>query len=231
MSVLWDRSDPDASLDTGYSHGLSWQFAGEDASGTFAATMVGREYRIDPLDGFSYGLFNDAFEVGGEAKGWRIRFGFAPDSVGSTIYSHADGPTPAAYIEFVFDPQTDVTLEDLSLDLAIGVTDNTSLNLGPAWAATSLSGYANAVAPDVSRIHDDPSAGQAIDLVHFDFGEEIYEGTDPLTIRVYGLIGEDEGILADRIAFTGEEIARLPEPTAAWLALVGVLPFALRRRR
>ncbi|MEZ5303233.1 MAG: hypothetical protein R3F11_21720 [Verrucomicrobiales bacterium] len=234
ISFKWEPDRSSATVDEYYAHGLSFQFSGIDESedpysGAFDAVMVGREYRMDPADGFEYGLWNNVFEHG--VEGWLIRFGFAPDETGSTegsrTYTHADGPIPASYVELVFDPQTEIAVENMTVQFQIGPEDNTIYDQGGFWAGLSVDDYQRVAMRNIEFL-DDGFTQQ----VTFSFGDMIYDAADgdPLSVRVWGFMGADEGTFASAINFTADPIEPLPEPSSALFALVGGALLLSRRR-
>jgi hypothetical protein len=199
--------------------------------GDFAlnSAVFGRHYDSDPARAGEWGLLNRQTLTGFNDPPWLLKHGLAPEFVGSPLYySTINGewtPVEASYVEFdisVGDGTDAVMFDQISLQL------NQFYNLDAdtdVWASTNSGGFKNAIRPTVSA---DPLS--ATDVYTFDLGA-ISLVSDTLQVRVYGMLGQDQGTFGIAVISGVVTPPPLPEPTSAML-LVGALASAgLRRKR
>jgi hypothetical protein len=194
-----------------------------------SATLSGRNYGIlsdDSLSrpSFRWGLLGTYDDAGRLQSGWTVSFGFDPDDHGVTTHTAANGGIwDASYLSFNLQPSATQSLAAQSLT----ITAPTFLLVDDkAWAAVSTDGFKHfaAVRENFDSLTGNSTITIPLNGLKGNMGE-------PLEVRVYGILGEDEGTFQSAsLNAQVFGVAPIPEPSAALLAL-GAVSLTLRRRR
>ena len=195
---------------------------GTSATAGLIATLAGRNYGVEPAGTSRYGIAASPPLTPASAAVWTVRSGFAPVAVGSTQNSTAQ--TGASYMSVVLSGAAAGTVfKNVALTFA-GIVTTTNTN---AWAGTSANNFATSTALTFSRVNTVRQL--AVTLPEF-----TTPTSDPLEIRLYGILGGDTGTFKS-VSVTGETIAPspVPEPDATLLITSVALGAAVsfRRRR
>jgi hypothetical protein len=219
LSVNFDKSTPRAGFDPVYSDGQSSIFVGTVSGDTgIRVSMRGSDYLQSPKDNKIWGLLDNSLPGNEERPGWLIRAGWQPDAVGARSFSHPYGQTPAGYIEVCYERPEGMVFQDISLS----IEDPQNLELLNVWAATSNDNYQTLAPVTVTKNSQE-------EFLNLNLNGINYIGADPLKIRIYGLIGEDDGTfnINGTINVLSPPVV-VPEPSG--LLLLGI-PFFLSLRR
>ncbi|MBP7948791.1 MAG: hypothetical protein KA004_03980 [Verrucomicrobiales bacterium] len=204
-------------------------FFGTAVDGDLAARMAGYYYDSDPVDPGHNGLMNRGLPWNSEdpdhpIPGWLIRFGLQSDAVGNPVHTYplpggGTAQQPASYISFKVDSPDTVLFEE------VGVTINNLQGAGPGqqiWAGTSKDNFATGISPTVVM---DPNNGLQMSFgwTNFDY---LSEGVE---LRIYGIIGADEGTFDSANLFGRSTPPPVPEPSGA--SLLGCLLLGMLTRR
>ncbi len=236
MVMMWVSSAPAATLvmqfdpQSGTAPDLEYPGISTVSTGTtnipgVVATLAGRGYGVEQVGGDRWGISAGALAWDASTSGWTIRNGFAPDKVGETISTDKKVEVPASFLTVKLSGLVSGTLFQ---NVALTFSGATSLRPSKAWAGTSADAFASA-----TSIRSTVAGGsQQLSVTLPDF---TYFGGDPLEIRLYGIIGNDEG------AFTVATVAgdyttpiAIPEPDVEMLLatiLVGAVVSFRRRSR
>jgi hypothetical protein len=202
-----------------------------DGSFTLKSSIYGRNYDSDPAKPGTWGLLNRQTLTGQNDPPWLIKHGLAPEFTGSPEYfSFIEGvwtPKPASYLSFEIELDTNhaneaVLFEEVSMRIAgLYNTDGDT----DIWATTNQNGFQSAINPVISAEPDVDS-----DIYTFDFGVVNLVGKK-LEVRIYGVLGQDQGYFGSAILGGTISPVPLPEPSMAALGLFGLLSCTLKRRR
>ena len=212
--------------------GNSSVFEGVATEGSVTANMSGRYYDSDPLDPGTTGLLNSDLPWNRKdpdvpEPGWLVRFGLAPDAVGSLVHTHNMGGVdetvvPASYISFQMNAPEAVLFQDATLEIrdVYGVGPNT------IWAATSRNGFTDAIVGNI-QFTDDKGYVLSWTWDNLELLDSEFE------IRIYGFIGADEGTFGTgQLNGTYLPPPPVPEPgTSLMLGLVALGAITFRKRR
>lgn len=186
-------------------------------------TLAGRGYGVDQAGTARWGIVAGGISWLAEAQGWTVRNGFAPDAIGSTISTSTGVEVAASYLSVMLQGlDAGTVLNDVSLTFS----DVTYLKPDQAWAGTSMDSFSHAIALTYSKVGTSRQLSVTLP-------ELTQAGTDPLEIRLYGIIGGDEG--AFRMLTVNGQVSGpspIPEPDVRMLvtALVLGATVAFRRR-
>ncbi len=232
------EADPYYNVATGLSggvwDGISTVFhapvvATEGNSGdVFTSSFYGRNYDADPCNAGGTGLLNRGTLTGETDAPWLLKHGLAPSAVGSlltgTVISGKTHIVDSSYLGFnMCNKKGEVMFDSANLSITGFYNVDGDVQI---WAATSADGFTHPVIP---IIYQD---GSDTDVYSFDFTDLAYMA-QCLEIRVYGVIGLDQGTFNSSSMSAGVDIPinALPEPGLPLLLTLfgGVL--ILRRRR
>jgi hypothetical protein len=219
--IHFDPTRPNSyphALDTTYNDGESTIYTATSNDLVLTATLSGRDYMQDPLAGEEWGLIDNSTPGNDGRPGWIVRQGWESTTLGVPTNNHPDDPaTKAAYLLITLDHQDDVVFDtvDVTIDQPV------STEFIQVWGSTNADGFADYVVGNVVRLPNE-------EFMTISFAGLNYDGTDPLQIRIYGVIGEDDGTFGVRIA-TG--VTPVPEPSSTVLLLAMAGLWASRRKR
>jgi hypothetical protein len=197
-----------------------------DGAVALTSSLYGRNYDSDPCVPGSTGLLDRGTLTGFTDAPWLVKHGLAPVAVGSLLANnHRDGiphPVEASYLAFKVCEQNGEAVMFDSAQLTITGLYNTDSDI-QIWAATSGDGFGTAVIPMISADSD-------TDVYTFDFSGLNYEDAC-LEIRVYGVLGMDQGTFDALLQGVVIPPVALPEPSNVILLGFMGLMTCLRRRR
>lgn len=202
-----------------------------EGSVTLKSSVYGRNYDSDPAKPGTWGLLNRQTLTGLNDPPWLIKHGLAPEFPGSPeSYSFIDGvwtPKPASYLSFEIEVDTNVANEAVLFDavsLRIAGLYNTDGDTD-IWAATNQNNFRGFINPAISA-----EPGVDSDVYTFDFGAVDLLGKK-LEVRIYGVLGQDQGYFGTTTLSGSFSPVPLPEPSMVALGLFGLVGCALKRRR
>ena len=221
---------PEPRLDDFYNDGNSSIFTGRTTEGTLTADMSARYYDSDPLRPGTTGLINSDLpwnrpDPDTPDPGWVIRFGLNPDSVGSLLHTYDPGGSeekmvPASYLKFNVRSPERVLFQSttLQIDQVKGVTPSN------IWAVVGDDNF--------NRIYLGKYTFTASDgnLLQWEWKDLEIDSTG-LEIRVYGMLGADEGRFNVRSITLETDIPAVPEPGSVSLAALAALVLLNHRKR
>lgn len=186
------------------------------------ATLAGRGYGVEEGGSARWGVSAGGIGWLTNTQGWTVRNGFAPDAIGSTISTSTGVEVAASYLS--------VMLQGLDAgtvlrDVALTFTDVTYLKPDQAWAGSSGDAFSSAIPLSYSKVGG--SRRLSVNLP-----EITQSGTDPLEIRLYGIIGGDEGAF-NMLTVNAQVSPRspIPEPDARMLVTAVILGASVAFRR
>jgi hypothetical protein len=202
--------------------------------GTFSmkSRIYGRNYDSDPAKDGTWGLLNRQTLTQLDDPPWLVKHGLAPEFVGSTqSFSVIDGKntaSDASYIAFEVSLDANVNNEKVLFDdLNLSITGIfNSAGDTEIWATTNQNNFTNPVKADISLAPNEDT-----DVYTFNFGSTNIVD-QKLEVRVYGILGLDQGTFGTTVLSGNVSPAPLPEPTASGLIILGTvgLGAGLRRR-
>lgn len=200
-----------------------------DSGYSFISSLSGWNYDSDPTRTGSTGLLDRAkLPVADENEPqWIVKHGLAPSEIGSKVSStEVNGVTyigQASYLSFKFkrDDGEQAVFENINLALTGFVNIDVDAN---TWAGTNKDGFTAAIAPEISQ-----PEGEDTDVYTFDFSGLDFT-TGELEIRIYGVLGQDQGTFKTNIGIIPPPPA-VPEPSLLLLTVGGLLGLAVRRNR
>jgi hypothetical protein len=206
-------------FDPTYNDGESAVFQGRTLASDLVSTIRGWNYGDDAAGPQRWGLLDNSLPWNQQTPGILVREGFEPSAIGSTTSTLLGISTPASRIDFALGRTGggEVLFENITLLLS---PNSTLFVDSHAWAATSADGFQQAYPLNAA-----PVLGQN---VQFTLAGMRYQGTQPLQIRLYGILGADEGTLP-LLRISGDYQA-IPEMEPRWLVLL-VAGFLLILRR
>lgn len=223
-TVTMDFLAPGTSLteDTRYNDGESMVL--QTSHNGVIGRVSAANYSDDASSSDRWGLVDASKPWNRGKQGALIRMGIAPSAVGSTRHEFGAGPgslrsTDASYISIRIERPSTTLFTDLRVDL---LTSNV-IAASTAWGGTSADGFTSVAQPGRPQTN---SQGR---LISWDFSNLNYTGTEPLEIRLYGLIGADIGTLKSLRVNIGA--TPIPEPcTMSLLVACAVMMVAKRTR-
>ena len=213
--VQFDPSQTTVTPDPAYHDGESAIFNAVTNDPRVQVTLAGRDYLQDPLDGEIWGLLDNSKWWNEGTYGWLVRQGWESSVIGVPTNHHADGDVAAAYLELIVTKSEDVVFDSITVSIE-HPKDTEFINL---WGSTSADGFASYVEGVVERTLNNEHA-----IVTFSGLQ--YSGSAPLELRIYGVLGEDDGTFGVKLALN-----TVPEPSAALLGLLALTGLSWRRRR
>ena len=191
------------------------------------SSLYGRNYDSDPCLSGATGLLDRGTLTGFTDAPWLVKHGLAPLAVGSLMANNHLSGTPhaveASYLAFNVCEQNGESVMFDSAQLTITGLYNTDSDI-QIWAASSGDAFGQAIIPVISNTDGET------DVYTFDFSGLNYENAC-LEIRVYGVLGQDQGTFNALVQGVIIPPAALPEPSnVILLGLVGMLS-CLRRKR
>lgn len=205
------------SPDSSYNDGESAVFAGNGTKSGFSTALSGVNYGDDVTSNQRWGLLDNSLPWNHAVPGGLIRHGFEPTSIGSTTAKVGTDTTAASYLLLRITPGEELLFSGLAVELQ----QTNTLCVDPrAWASTSADNFSS-IFPITGG--QSGHGGRAV----WSFDGLDYAGSDPLEIRIYGVVGADEGALP--LLRVDGNVVPVPEP--ACLSLLGALALLVRRRR
>jgi hypothetical protein len=186
-------------------------------------TMTGRGYGVEVASSERWGIQAGPLSWDAKKAGWTVLNGFAPDKVGSTVSTSGKVEVPASFISIML---SGVVPGTVFRDVGLTFSEVTFLRPSQAWAGTSADGFATA-----SRLSFNSRGGER--TLSVTLPEFTWMGGEPMEIRIYGVVGSDQGAF-NVLSVSGniEQVATVPEPDVRMLitaVALGALT-ALRRR-
>ena len=212
--VQFDPLQTSVTQDAHYNDGESAVFDAVADDPRVKVKLAGRDYLQDPLDGEEWGLLDNSLWWNEGKKGWLVRQGWESSVIGETVNHQPDGDVKAAYLQLTMSKPEEVVFGTITVSFENPV--NTEfVNL---WGSTSADGFGTFSLGVVEHLLGNEKATVT-------FSNLNYIGTDPLEIRIYGVLGEDDGTFGVRLTV-------IPEPTVPLLGISAlVLMFPRRRHR
>jgi hypothetical protein len=187
-------------------------------------TLTGRGYGVEQTGNFRWGITAGPLAWNPAKTGWTVRNGFAPDALGSTTSTSTGTAVQASYLSLVLNGLPTGTVFS-GANLAFN--EVTFIQPSRAWAGTSADGFQQASPLTFSLINGSRSWSVAL-------GDFTNNAAVPLEIRIYGVIGSDEGAFKV-VHFTADALqplVRVPEPDVRTICLgVGLAALIALRRR
>lgn len=225
-------------LDNGEWDGISTVFRTPvnlvgDTGYTLISSLYGRHYDSDPTRPGETGLLDRAelpIADPNEPQ-WILKHGLPPSVVGSTnsatLVNGVPVIAPASYIALRVDLEDASNGEKVVFDAAsLQVTGFTNIDSDvQIWAASNSNGFATYIVPVITQ-----PEGQDTDVYTFDFTGLNFT-SDSLEMRIYGVLGQDQGTFLTAIGSGSFHPAPLPEPSALGLVSLSLAIVMLRRRR
>ncbi len=202
---------------------------------TLTSSLYGRHYDSDPSQLGETGLLDRAAVAqSSELPAWLIKHGLPPSSVGSlqsnTKINNVAYITNASYLAFsigIPKSQADAGDKVLFDGAQLSITGFNNIDSEPQiWAATNGDNFGHAIIPRITQPVDNDT-----DVYTFDFSDLSFSSSQ-LEIRVYGVIGQDQGTFTSALA-SGRITPppNIPEPTSFLLVgLVFIGAYFPRRR-
>lgn len=186
------------------------------------ATLAGRGYGVEEGGSSRWGVVAGDISWLRNTQGWTVRNGFAPDAIGSTLSTSTGVEVAASYLS--------VMLQGLDAgtvlrDVALTFNDVTYLRPEQAWAGSNADDFSTGIALRYFRVKGSRQLSVTLP-------EITQTGTDPLEIRLYGIIGGDEG--AFNMLTVNAQVtppSPIPEPDARMLVTAVVLGASVAFRR
>lgn len=184
------------------------------------ATLSGRGYGVEEDAGASrWGVAAGNIAWLTNTPGWTIRNGFFPNAIGSTLSTTAGVELAASYMS--------VTLRGLEAgtvlnDVELTFTDVTFMRPENAWAGASTDAFASPIPLSYNKVGDTRQLSVT-------FPELTQIGTEPLEMRIYGVVGVDIG--AFNVLNVKADMIPVPEPGVPMLMTVVMLGAAVAFRR
>ena len=203
-----------------------------DGAYTLNSSLYGRYYDSDPTKPGETGLLDRATLTGFNDPAWLIKHGLPPSSVGSlksgTLVNGNVYEANASYIAFTIGLPSSYGGEKVLFDGAsLSITGFYNIDSDvQIWAATNGDNFGSVTQPDITQ-----PEGVDTDVYTFDFSTLNFTG-DLLEIRVYGVLGQDQGTFTSALA-AGKisPPTNIPEPAS--MLVLGLVAFAgciVRRR-
>jgi hypothetical protein len=172
--------------------GNSSVFLGQVVEGDLVADLSARYYDSDPLRPGTNGLINSDLpwnraDPDTPEPGWLVRFGLDADAVGVFTHTYDSGggvmqTTPASYVSFKIRSADQVIYETASLIL----TDTVNVTPSTVWAVASDENF------QITRLATTAFSNDDGHELRWDWSN-LAIGSAGLEIRVYGILGADEG--------------------------------------
>jgi hypothetical protein len=203
--------------------GVSTQSTGTSSIAGIVPTLTGRGYGVQQAGTERWGVAAGPLAWDPGKAGWTVRNGFAPDAVGSTLSTTGGLTVDASYLSITLSGATAGTVFS---NVALTFTDVTFLRPSKAWVGTSADEFSTA-----SNLRFNARGGvRQLSVVLPEF---TYNGGDPLEIRIFGVIGSDEGAF-NVLTVNGTALVpvAVPETDARMLiVMVGLSAGVAFRRR
>ena len=224
-------------LDNGQWDGISTIFHApvttNDPAYTLSSSLSARYYDSDPTKVGETGLLDRAALPIADPllPQWILKHGLPPSAVGSTnsatLVNGEVVTSKASYISFIVGLDNVGSGEQVIFDGAnLTVTGFTNIDsVVEIWAAVSSDNFGHAVRPNITQ-----PPGFDTDVYSFDFAGLKYTSSQ-LEIRIYGVLGQDQGTFNTAIASGSFTTVPIPEPGTTTLALAMVLGMLVRRKR
>lgn len=233
-------SEPDSHYNTGKNAGAWDQISTvfhapvetSDATAyVLSSSMFARHYDSDPSRPGDTGLLDRATLTGFNDPPWLVKHGLPPRTIGSstsgTNVNGLDYDAAASYLAFTVnlngnEPGEKVIFDGLTLQIGDFYNADTVPEL---WAGISSDQFQSPVVPTIIQL-----PGAERESYIFDFSG-INALSSTVEIRLYGVIGLDQGTFGS--AVIQGNISPLPVPEPGSIMLMGSLALAvsLRRRR
>lgn len=197
------------------------------------STLSARHYDSDPTKPGETGLLDRAKLAVADPNlpQWILKHGLPPSVVGSTTSATLvnDVPViaPASYVSFKVRLVDTGHGEQLMFDGA-DLTITGFLNIdtdSTIWAASNSNDFSTFIIPSISQ-----PMGVDTDVYTFNFSNLGFVSNE-FEIRVYGVLGQDQGTFSTAIVSGSVTNTPIPEPSTMTLGGGLLLGMALRRRR
>jgi hypothetical protein len=218
------QSDPFYSAST---HSGAFSVLG--TSGT-VGVLSGRNFRQSPGED-PYGIILPGMTMSADQRGIGLVKGLAPDGPGQTqrtlLLPSGTQVVDASYIQLVLHPRQDSLFTRFILDMTKARFVGAEANI--AWVGV-FQGESMITATNVMT-HSQHEDGMTAFQWHLEYFEALSSPVDPVSLRVYGLLGDDIGFI-EALQLTIEEtpLLPIPEPMAPGLMMAGLLAVWRRRR-
>lgn len=203
--------------------GTSMITGGTSSLPKIVSTLAGRNYGVEQSGSARWGIQAGGISWLTDTQGWTVRNGFAPDAIGSTVSTSTGLEVAASYLSVMLHGLEAGTVLN---NVALTFSNVTYLKPDNAWAGTSADSFSQATALTYSKV------GRSRQL-SVTLPEVTLLSAEPLEIRLYGIIGGDEGAF-NMLTVNGQLTASspIPEPDARMLVTAVVLgaTVAFRRR-
>ena len=216
--ITFDPSQAQATLDPAFHDFESAVFNGQSTDSRVVATLAGRDYVQDPLAGEIWGLLDNSKPWNEGRPGWLVRQGWESNVLGVPVNHQADGDVPAAYLLIKLTRPEDLMFDSVTVIIDRPINSEFLNN----WGSSSADGNASFSVADVVRTSSSETLTLTLSNLNF-------TGGDPLEIKVYGVLGEDDGTFGIQALVNAVPLIPVPEPGS--LVLLGVSCCALLRRR
>ena len=202
-----------------------------DSNFELNSSLYGRHYDSDASQPGEWGLLNRANILNGAGNEWVIKHGLAPSVVGNPNYEKVVAGNlivkPASYLAVTLAPNDTVGDPILFQEATLTMSGFTGVDSdSQIWAATNRDGFLTYIIPTITY-----SPEQDTDVYTFDFGQVNLTGK-ALEVRVYGLLGQDQGTFGTSVLSGVVDPLPVPESGTSLFALVaGMVGLARRRRK
>lgn len=202
-----------------------------DSVFSLTSSLYARNYDADPSRPGATGLLDRQTLTGDANPPWLVKHGLPPAAVGNlnsdTTVNGQVYTTAASYIVFTIGLPAANTMhgEKLVFDgAALTITGFNNIDSEPQiWGATNGDGFDHSFIPTITQPFDSDT-----DVYTFDFSNLNYTSTT-LEMRVYGVVGNDQGTFISAQSVGLISPPSIPEPTS--LLIIPGLVLGLRRRR
>jgi hypothetical protein len=202
---------------------------------SLTSSLYGRHYDSDPSQLGETGLLDRAAVAhSSELPAWLIKHGLPPSEVGSlesnTKVNNVVYLTNASYLAFTIgipSAQAEAGEKVLFDGAQLSITGFNNIDSEPQiWAATNGDNFGHPISPSITQ-----PPGTDTDVYTFDFSDLNFTGSQ-LEIRVYGVIGQDQGTFTSALAAGSiSPPTNIPEPTSfLMIGLVFLGAYFPRRR-
>lgn len=204
-----------------------------DTGYSLISSLYGRHYDSDPTLPGETGLLDRAQLpiADSNAPQWILKHGLPPSEVGSTnsatLVNGVPVIAPASYIALRVDLEDTGHGEEVVFEGAhLEVTGFTNIDSDiQIWAASNSDGFSTYVQPVITQ-----PPGTDTDVYTFEFSGLDFTSSS-LELRIYGVLGQDQGTFLTAIGSGSFHPPPLPEPSVLGLASLGLATTFLRRKR
>ncbi len=222
VSLHFDPALSPVAADPHFNDGESVVVTAVSSDPTYTATVCGRDYFEDPTAPDNWGLLDRSKWWNGGVSGWLVRHGWESTVMGVPLNTQFD-PAPASYLEIRIEHPQDVVFDSV----VVTIDHPQSAEFINVWSSNSADNFQGFSVAEMLR---SPEAETAT----IRFSDLGYSQSDPLVLRVYGVVGEDDGTFGLDVSAETFVLSSIPEPssiTAVACGAVGLFFPRSRRRR